>query len=129
MKASSLKPPVVKQDINAANLLKWGNQPLGAHIGDLERMLMLDVDAPVAYDAMLFREKKERSQILVNGFKKSLPSNPALKPIVMRIGEALIADRKERLELNASSEPQRLQEAVQSITRQSPAKNTYPPRG
>lgn len=117
MKVENVKPPVVKVDINLANEAVWVGRSLGRHIHDLERLLMIDCDSPATFDSIPLREAKMRSKTLVDGFTKSFQLNPDLKPMVQRLGAALMNDRKERLNLLDSDVPQ-MQGNVQSVTKQ-----------
>lgn len=109
-------PPVVKRDVQEVNQALWPKSALNAHIGDLERLLMLDVQAPVDYDGIVFRDKTQRSKVLVTTVTKSLQANPGLRPMVQRIGPALMADRTERLNLTGKVGPQ-MEEAIECIKR------------
>lgn len=91
------KPPVVRFDIDSACGRIWGTRPLASHLGDLERLLMIDADAPLEFDGIPSKPSKSRSVVLVGGVSRAFNANPALLGMmVKRVGGALKMDRLER---------------------------------
>lgn len=91
------RAPVVRADVNAVCARIWGELPLAGHMGRLERLLMIDADAPVQFDCVLSRPSKERSVVLVEGVRRSLKANrDTIRPIVEPVLDALKLDRLER---------------------------------
>jgi hypothetical protein len=125
MKTIILKPPVVRVDVDAASALIWGTRPLCNHLGELERLLMLDADAPASFDCIPLRSSPLRSKALVEVFGKSFKANPALAPMVTRVAGAIKQDRLERTGHPADSD---ILESVSQITRQVEVKSGYRPR-
>lgn len=122
----NFKPPVLKLDILNSNMHVWGIRPLGQHIPDMERLLMIDADAPVAFDAIPLRDSGRRSKELVDVFTRSYAANPALGPLIKRVGGALMQDRKER---STNTDAPGFEEDLQKITRVTEVKQAYRPRG
>lgn len=125
MRTKTLKPPVVRLDIDAASALVWGTRPLCQHLGELERLLMLDVDAPASFDCIPLRSSPLRSKALVEVFGKSFKANPALGPMVTRVAGAIKQDRMERTGQTGDAG---IQESVSQITRQVEVKSGFRPR-
>lgn len=121
-----MKPPVVKTDLATANTNVWGHRSLGPFLGDLEQLLMIDADAPVAFDDIPLRSSNLRSKSLVDVISKSFQSNPGLKSMLLRTGGALKADRMERSQDTGEID---IQAAVSEIRRIVEIKPTYRPRG
>lgn len=124
MRETSLKPPVLKRAINDANQRVWSGKPLGTHITDIERLLMISAETPVALDALPLRGVAQRSTVLVDELTKLLRSDAAMKPMVQRLGASLMADRQERLNVPISSAPD-IKESITSITRNVVVKPSY----
>lgn len=122
---ATLKPPVVRQAMQDANAMVWGLRPLGKHIAELERLLMIDADAPIAFDSIPLRGTQLRSKALVDVCTRSFSANPALGSMIRRVGSALKEDRMERAGM---TDDVGMQEAVDKISRQVEVKAGYRPR-
>lgn len=109
------KPPVVKQDLHAACAPLWQDRALYPHIGEIERLLMIDADAPIALDQIPVRDSMARSFVLVDVVKNAYSGNQQLLGgFVKRVGGALKTDRVER---GASEADSGIEADLESITR------------
>jgi hypothetical protein len=121
-----VKAPVVGVDLNAITALTWPESALAQHIPAIERLLMLDANAPVTFDGIPMRSAAMRSKALVDGVTQSFNANPNLAPMIRHFGAALKIDRAARL---LRTEDVGVQELTDVIARQIEVKVTYRPRG
>lgn len=109
------KPPVVKRDLHAACAPYWQDRALYPHIEEIERLLMIDADAPLALDQIPVRDSMARSFVLVDVVKNAYSGNQQLLGgFVKRVGGALKTDRVER---GASEADSGIEADLESITR------------
>jgi hypothetical protein len=125
MRTTKLKPPVVRQALQDVSARVWGHRPLGMHIAELERLLMVDADAPIAFDCIPLRATRLRGKALVDVCARSFSANPALNLMIKRVGGALREDLSQRAGMTADVG---MQEAVDKISRQVEVKPSYRPR-
>jgi hypothetical protein len=121
-----IKAPVLKVSIDQTSISSWPDRPLTRHLAELEKLLMVNANAPVAFDALPMLSNQKRSAALVEGVHKSFASNPDLRPMVLRVGGALKEDRSIR---NAGEDVSGVEALVASFVRQIEVKPAYRPRG
>jgi hypothetical protein len=114
--------------MDAACAQIWGELPLAGHMHQLERLLMLDAQAPLQFDCLPSRASKSRSIVLVEGVKRSYTANPsAVGSLVQRVGAALKTDRMARTGMDSDVG---IEADFDSLTRtiETPAKSAWRPR-
>lgn len=121
--------PIVRHDIDSACIRVWGQLPLAGHIGQLERLLMIDAEAPIQFDCVPSRSSMLRSVVLVEGVTRSFKANPGqIGSIVKHVGGALKMDRLER---NGQSGDDGIEADFDTLTRtvEINSKPAWRPRG
>jgi hypothetical protein len=126
MQITLIKPPVLKIAIDEASSGNWAGRPLTVHLPELEKLLMVNANAPMMFDDLPMLSAQKRSAALVGGVQKSFASNPDLRPMVLRVGAALKDDRAIR---NSGEDVGGVEALVASFTRQIEVKPAYRPRG
>lgn len=91
-----MKPPVVKDAMSDAFLLKHPTSALAPHMASLERLMMLNSSAPSDLDAIPFGTKLGRFSTLVAVARAAYSANPDLGGMIRQVGPALQADRTAR---------------------------------